>query len=191
MMSPHSRRSWIETGLEILGNEGVSAITIDRMTNALGVTKGSFYHHFKNIRQFREKLLEAWERDSLVIIQAIEQAPSPDKVLLGLLGEFEKRSPRPEIAIRAWAVTDPMPRAHMEHLDALRLAFLTSTLAKILGSKARGKTAALLLYSAIIGSLSAHPPLKMAAVKKVFREFFYLYGIGAPGGGVPREKRGI
>ena len=177
-MSPQRRENWIACGLDILGSVGVSAITIERLTQALGVTKGSFYHHFKNIQAFKTALLDAWETDSTVIIRSIEPKGDPFRVIEGLLGEYEKRSPLPEIAIRAWAVTDPLPREHMKRLDALRLTFLTGLLKKILGTKKRGEAAALVLYTATIGSLMSHPPLPLNAVKTIYGEFFRLYGIG-------------
>ena len=177
-MSPQRKENWIECGLELLGNEGVSAITIERLTQALGVTKGSFYHHFKNIQAFKEALLDAWETDSTVIIRAIETKGDPFRVLKGLLGEYEKRSPLPEIAIRAWAVTDPLPREYMTRLDALRITFIAKLLGKILGTKKRGEAAALVLYTATVGSLMSHPPLPLGSIKTIYGEFFRLYGIG-------------
>jgi AcrR family transcriptional regulator len=187
-MSPQTRKNWIDTGLEILGAEGVSAITIDRMTDALGVTKGAFYHHFKNIQQFKLRLLEAWTGDSVEIIRTIEQNESPEKVLFGLIDEFEKRSPLPEIAIRAWAVSDPLPREHMERLDAVRVAFLTDVFTRIFKSRPKAETAARMLYCIITGSLAVHPPLEMTWLKKIFRELFRLHGIGIPGRSSPAKK---
>ena len=78
----------------------------------------------------------------------------------------------------------------MVRLDRLRISFLTDILAQILGSKPKGETAALLLYSAIVGSLTVHPPLSMASLKKLFREFFHLYGIRASGRTSTQRKGG-
>ncbi len=186
-MSPKTQEKWIATGLEILGTEGVSAITIDRMTEVLGVTKGSFYHHFKNIQHFKVKLLEAWEADSTAIIHAIERSDTPVKVLLGLLGEFEKRSPLPEIAIRAWAVSNPVAREHMERLDALRIAFLTEVFSR-LRSGPRAETAARTFYCIIIGSLAVHPPFSMEVLSALFHEFFRLHRMKHPGKSIPVSK---
>jgi AcrR family transcriptional regulator len=123
-----TKTSWLETGLQILGEEGASAVTIDRMTAALGVTKGSFYHHFKNIDTYKAALLDAWEQDSLEIIGQITKDGITPDILHKLISEFEKRSPKPEIIIRAWAVTDKAPRVLMERLHAQRLSFLKRNL---------------------------------------------------------------
>ena len=42
-----TRREWLDAGLELLADEGAPAVTIERLTGKLGVTKGSYYHHFK------------------------------------------------------------------------------------------------------------------------------------------------
>ena len=43
-----SRRAWIEAALEALGDKGVSNVKVEALASTLGVTKGSFYHHFSN-----------------------------------------------------------------------------------------------------------------------------------------------
>ncbi|MEV0081899.1 TetR/AcrR family transcriptional regulator [Saccharopolyspora sp. NPDC050642] len=40
------KQDWLDAGLEILADQGVPALTIDRLATKLGLTKGSFYHHF-------------------------------------------------------------------------------------------------------------------------------------------------
>ena len=44
-------------GLQIIENEGVSKITIDNLCNLLEITKGAFYHHFKNIDGYIDALM--------------------------------------------------------------------------------------------------------------------------------------
>ena len=50
-----SRLEWIEAVLDALVESGIEGVRIDRLCRALGVTKGSFYHHFSG----REALLDA------------------------------------------------------------------------------------------------------------------------------------
>lgn len=53
---------WCDAALDALAAGGVEALVVERLAEALGVSKGSFYWHFAN----REALLEAavlrWER---------------------------------------------------------------------------------------------------------------------------------
>lgn len=56
-MKNKSRRSKIDIlafGLDILSEYGEGELTIDFLCQKLGVTKGSFYHHFKSRDLFLE-----------------------------------------------------------------------------------------------------------------------------------------
>ena len=64
-MTRKSKQDWLEKGLKILAKESLNGLTIDKMALELGVTKGSFYHHFKNARDFEERLLGYWANQYL------------------------------------------------------------------------------------------------------------------------------
>src|SRR5260370_41438559 len=51
---------WIELGFELLAEEGLSGIKIDRLCARMGVTKGSFYWHFTDLRAYLEALADRW-----------------------------------------------------------------------------------------------------------------------------------
>src|SRR6478609_10110090 len=51
---------WVKAGFEILAEEGITALKIDRLCSRLDVTKGSFYWHFSDIAGYRATLIEAW-----------------------------------------------------------------------------------------------------------------------------------
>ena len=48
-MKKVDRNQWFVIGLNVLENDGYSKITIDNLCALLKITKGAFYHHFKNI----------------------------------------------------------------------------------------------------------------------------------------------
>src|SRR4051812_32626132 len=56
------RASWIDEGLRALGVGGLDAVRIEKLAEALGVTKGGFYWHFDDRRALLEEMLDAWER---------------------------------------------------------------------------------------------------------------------------------
>ena len=55
-----SRQEWLAKALELLSREGESKLRIDRICSALGVTKGSFYWHFKSRADFLDALVDFW-----------------------------------------------------------------------------------------------------------------------------------
>src|SRR6266699_4570641 len=82
VMAQLSRRRWLEEGLALLEEAGAEALTIESLTSRLGVTKGSFYHHFTNYQDFKQRLLSFWEEEhTLQVIQAAELAPSAQEKL--------------------------------------------------------------------------------------------------------------
>ncbi len=60
-----SARDWEEEALQVIGEEGVGAIAVERLARRLGVTKGSFYWHFANRDALLEAAIERWEQNDL------------------------------------------------------------------------------------------------------------------------------
>ena len=57
MTKKMSKEEWLFKALEFLSKEARGIIQIDKITKALGVTKGSFYWHFKNRDDFIKNLI--------------------------------------------------------------------------------------------------------------------------------------
>jgi AcrR family transcriptional regulator len=56
------RSKWIEEGLRALAAGGPDAVRIERLAQALGVTRGGFYWHFADRRALLDEMLDTWER---------------------------------------------------------------------------------------------------------------------------------
>jgi AcrR family transcriptional regulator len=160
-----TRFDWIQAGLATVADDGPNGLRIDRLCRRLGVSKGSFHHHFAGAGDFKQALLAAYE--ALVIEaldQAIEQtaADSPKAALAGLTDALTKTGgfyrPDLEVAMRAWAFSDLEARAVQERVDARRLESLQSIWSRILDDPAAVQTAALLPYLVGIGASLIQPP---------------------------------
>ena len=66
-----------ESGWEILGESGSDAITVAALCERVGVTKGSFHHHFGTMPGFVEALAQHWESAFVGIIVARELVALP------------------------------------------------------------------------------------------------------------------
>ena len=63
---PHrggSKQAWLDEGLRTLADEGAPALRIDRLAGRLGLSKGSFYHHFDGMAGYKDALLAHFERE--------------------------------------------------------------------------------------------------------------------------------
>lgn len=50
----------MQEGFRVLAEDGIKALTLDRLCRRLGVTKGSFYWHFSDMKAYRKALIDAW-----------------------------------------------------------------------------------------------------------------------------------
>ena len=63
-MKKVEKKQWFVIGLQIIENNGVAKITIDNLCNLLEITKGAFYHHFKNIDGYIDALMAFWVKEN-------------------------------------------------------------------------------------------------------------------------------
>ena len=56
-----NRHKWIETGYRVFGESGPDRISVNSMARELGLSRTSFYHHFGDVDEFIEILLEYHE----------------------------------------------------------------------------------------------------------------------------------
>jgi AcrR family transcriptional regulator len=170
-----TRSDWIQAGLVAVADNGPDGLRIDRLCRHLGVSKGSFHHHFAGVGDFKQALLAAYEAVVVdALNQAIEQtaADNPKAALAGLTAAITSRGsfyrPDLEVAMRAWAFSDPDARAVQERVDARRLESLQGIWSRILDDPAAVHTAALLPYLVGIGASLVQPPTPPGQLQRVY-----------------------
>ena len=162
-MAQLSRRRWLEEGLALLEEAGAEALTIESLTTRLGVTKGSFYHHFTNYQDFKERLLSFCEEEgTLRIIHGAEQEASPaDKLAWVLRASFHlSHLHRLDVALRAWALQDDQVRVHQQRIDQQRLAYLEALIKASTEDPVYARQQARAFYCLYVGSQHIIPPLQ-------------------------------
>src|SRR5215217_5141721 len=55
---------WVGAARAAMAEGGIDAVAVEPLARRLGVTKGSFYWHFKDRRALLEATLEGWEEES-------------------------------------------------------------------------------------------------------------------------------
>ncbi len=173
-MARRVKRDWFEVGIEMLATQGVEDLTIDRVAARLGVTKGSFYHHFKSLADYREDLLRFWEEEGTERIIATaetagEALASMDRVME--LSPIVTRRNDPELAIRSWAARDPAARRFVERVDRRRLKYGEDLFTVIVGDRERAGFLIRMLYALILGSGQMLPPVKHQGMLDFYEEF--------------------
>lgn len=132
--TPKNRvRDWIETAQRTLIDEGVAGLKIDRLAKRLGVTRGGFYHNFRDRDEFLEKLVQYWEA-TCRFLPAEAPPTKPGDALDWLemailrLVESDGYDPQFDLAMREWARSDKraewaVERADRDRLDVLQKVF--------------------------------------------------------------------
>lgn len=166
------KQDWLDEGMKVLATEGAQALTIDRLSGRLGLTKGSFYHHFAGMAGYQGALLEHFERVCTDrYIEALEEAPAEPAAMLDRLLDMVIASQEQglETAMRAWAQQDAQAAVMMTRVDQARIAYLESLWHRHGRDAAEARHVGQLLYSILVGAGHVLPPLSDADLRAAYR----------------------
>ena len=124
-----NREKWLARALEILSREGKAKLRIDPLTTSLGVTKGSFYWHFKDRADFVKSLAKFWAKYSTnQVIKEINQSRGTASDRLLSLMDFlcRKDFGKYDVSMRAWATQEPEVARIVKKVDEQRFTFVRS-----------------------------------------------------------------
>jgi len=153
LMTRLSYEHWLDRGLDILAQDGADALKIDRLCRRLGVTKGSFYHHFRNREVYVRALLEHWERlFTDEVIEQTNQYTSARERSIALNRITASLKQDRERAIRAWAQWDATAATHVGRVDSKRLAYLGELIAPLIPNPDAASLVAKLVYAHFLGA---------------------------------------
>ncbi len=169
-----TRDSWTLAALHALSHDGIDAVRVEPLAKVLGVTKGSFYWHFENRDALLEATLALWEqRGTKDIIAALERIVSPAERLARLFRDVSHAKGATSHAALASA-TEPLVRAALERVAALRLGFLTDCYRELGMPPKTARRRARLAYTTYLGMMQlmreAPSELSAPAERKAYVE---------------------
>jgi AcrR family transcriptional regulator len=123
------RGDWLEAARRALISGGIDRVKVEPLAGLLGVTTGSFYHHFRNRQELLDGLLAHWEAsNSGPWHEAVRKAGlDPDDQLDALFDTWVEETdydPAYDSAVRDWARTSPAVEAVVRRVDDRRIALL-------------------------------------------------------------------
>jgi AcrR family transcriptional regulator len=147
-------QDWVRAGLVLLAREGIDGVRVEPLAGHLGVTKGSFYWHFKDRAALYAAMLNTWRQlATRTIIETVEAEKLDSRSRLARLIELatsNAKAARLETAMRAWAQHEPSVGKVLASVDAERLDYVASLLREAGLERAAAKTRAKILYLALI-----------------------------------------
>ncbi|MBU1364811.1 MAG: TetR/AcrR family transcriptional regulator [Gammaproteobacteria bacterium] len=153
---------WVDEAIEVLAREGISGLRVEVLAKRCGVTKGSFYWHFKDRQALLNAVLEQWKVGRIRDIEkttsvAAGQESQQLHYAIEVYGASRNRKGMAiELAVRDWARHDPQAAAVVESVDLYRLECTRKLFVAAGMSDAEAKSRSLLLYACVFGLSLMH-----------------------------------
>lgn len=158
-----NRDDWLDAAFAAAVEHGFDGVRVLVLADALGVTRGSFYWHFKDHADLITALLERWRAAEAASNQRLQQPASDDPVkdLEQLLdaalahGGADLSNMRFELALRGLGRRDAAVAAMLLEVDQARMALFAGKFARITPDTKTAIDLAALFYLTIVGSFQA------------------------------------
>lgn len=123
------RTAWLHEALEVLRESGIDHVKVEPLAKRLGVTKGSFYWHFKDRNELLRALPEHWVKSQTEPVLAYAEAinRTPVEKMRAVLEFLAREDPdRYDNAMRAWAQFDSDVAEAVAAIDKRRMEYAGS-----------------------------------------------------------------
>ena len=137
------QRDIVERAIDVIGDEGLSALTMRRLSDALGVTEPALYRHFENKSAILDAILSVLEAETYDRLP-LETDATPHAVAAHFERLFELFADRPALAtavfLDEFASNDPQIAVRVRELLARNRERLARAFAAI-GRRRHGQSA--------------------------------------------------
>ena len=163
---------YYRAALDVLGESGSEALTINALCERLQVTKGSFYHHFGSMPAFVDALLLSWESEHTERLGAISKAQPDATLRIATLIDFAVSLPHAsEAAIRAWARSSAEVNEVMVRVDRRRERHVTDAIVALGLERPSARLLARMTVNLLVGAQQREQPVDLKRLRQTFEEF--------------------
>ena len=171
-MKKVDKKQWFVVGLDILAKDGFSKITIDNLCTLLEITKGAFYHHFKNIDGYVDALMKYWlSQNTIQVIEDADKLPSAKERIEFIGNAVIQRLHKSEQVIRAWGFSNPIVKKYVQQVDDLRIEYSTKQRVLLGLPEEEAKNITVLEYAIFVGGQQLFPDMD----KKELEQLYLFY----------------
>src|SRR5688572_8646127 len=150
-----SAEDWAQAALDLIAEQGVSAVAVEPLARRLGVTKGSFYWHFPSRDALLQAALERWEVvEQESVFGNLEKVPDPRERLRALF-QLVGHEVKPHIIYSELlkALDHPAVQPVINRVSQRRLEYLVASFRQAGLARTEAQHRARLAYSAYLGFL--------------------------------------
>lgn len=166
-----SKEEWVRFAINRIVKKGFESLSIDSLCTELNVTKGSFYHHFKNRKDLELQVVQEWERKNTerIIDQVEESAGSGLKKLFLMTGSLDSGE---EIAFRVWGESNPIVADSVRKIDCIRISFLQKFLCCHGKKTQEASKLSQKIYLIFLGSQLMKPKPRNRLLNEIYKEIW-------------------
>lgn len=154
-----SRDDWLDAAASAIAEGGFDNLRVLLLAKKLGVTRGSFYWHFKDHQDLVVSFLQRWRERRLAELANLrpignDVEEETRRIMQLLLSDSERHlwRMRIELAVRDLARRDKLAAQIVAEVDKARLERNIQLLTRIVDDPAGAADMALLLYVATVGA---------------------------------------
>jgi len=174
-MAAVTRSVYIETALAILADRGFHGLNIGELCQRLGVTSGSFYHHFGSWDDFVQALLQHWENEQTNRLLEMANLHSDARERIEVLKQLAVVLPHEaEAAIRAWSKNRAPVATVQQRVDARRQQALQEIITAVGADPAQARMLATLGTSVLVGLQQLRTPVDLDELHALLDEVHQL-----------------
>ena len=157
-----SADDWAQAALDLIAEQGVSAVAVEPLARRLGVTKGSFYWHFPSRDALLQAALERWEVvEQESVFGNLEKVPDPRERLRALF-QLVGHEVKPHIIYSELlkALDHPSVQPVIDRVSQRRLEYLVASFRQAGMQRTDAVHRARLTYAAYVGFLQLQRQLQ-------------------------------
>ncbi|MDX6657450.1 MAG: hypothetical protein QOH62_2243 [Solirubrobacteraceae bacterium] len=161
MVKALTSEDWELAALEAIREGGLAAVAVESLARRLGVTKGSFYWHFKDRSALLDAAIDRWEHHYGEPPEAILPGAPPRERLQAIVAKAVQVSQDDTVHARmvVEAASDPRIAAAVARITERRLGSLGALLRAAGLPPATARARATVLYSTFMGLQQLHREL--------------------------------
>jgi AcrR family transcriptional regulator len=168
------RETWLARSLEALASKGPQVLAVEKLCRTLGVSRGSFYWHFKSRADFVQQLAKFWDqRFTVSLTETVASAPNGPGERLLLLSELIQDLDviRFDVAVRAWASVEPLAARIVRTTDQTRYQFVRAMFAELgfAGDDLEMRTRTFVIFYSFDGAFSFKEGTKAMKRQRLLR----------------------
>jgi AcrR family transcriptional regulator len=185
-----ARIDWVQATIEAVRVGGTEGASIDQLCRTLGVTKGSFYHHFGSRQELVAAVAEYWARTQPELARALLASlrDEPEVRLAAMVGLFtDGRLGQRDRAMRAWSASEPIIEGAVAAADAQVLAILEALMKQLGLDKPAQQDYARMLMVGAVGFYGAPHLVARGGRKRVAERLLALIRDAARKSADPRK----